>query len=103
MELKDDTVSVSGFCTEILFAIMVASELYAEQNVPLVITSGSEHCTKHMDTSLHYAGRAVDLRSRELDDAEAMARAIKIRLGRDFDVVCEQTHIHVEHQPRRRA
>lgn len=102
MELKDDTVSVNGFCPEIVFALVVANELYAERHVPLVITSGSEHAAAHSYTSLHYAGCAVDLRTRELSDPADLAFELKARLGKDFDVIFEGDHIHVEFQPRRR-
>lgn len=73
---------------------------YGEFQVQLTWTSGSEGA--HGKGSLHFAGYAVDLSTHNLDDEQA-ARATAIlsdSLGRDFDVVTERTHIHVEFQPK---
>ena len=103
MRLKDDTVRIQGIRTELLFAIMVADEIYKNHGKELVITSGSEFSTRHSTTSLHYSGSAVDLRTNYFRSGEVdIVRAeIKERLGRDFDVVIESTHIHLEYQPKR--
>lgn len=56
---------------------------------------------EHMKTSLHYKGRALDLRTKDVADAvlvhyrDNLAEA----LGDDWDVVLERTHIHVEFDP----
>ncbi len=84
---------------QILFAAVVANEVFHEYGRELVITSGTDG--KHSRTSLHYRGDAIDLRTRELDPSvvEAVAGEIRNRLGPDFDVVVERTHIHMEYQP----
>lgn len=55
----------------------------------------------HRDGSHHYTGNAVDLRTRDLVGSVrvALARELARSLGRDFDVVDEGDHIHVEYDP----
>ena len=62
-----------------------------------VCTSGIDG--KHMEGSLHYKARAVDLRSRHVasDALPKIIDELKERLGKDFDVILEGDHIHVEH------
>ena len=49
----------------------------------------------HSPKSLHYIGNAVDFRGHE----EFSSFQIREVLGKDFDVVPERTHIHVEYDP----
>ena len=57
----------------------------------------------HMPTSLHYRGRAMDVvvegwPSRH--DVVQTLRALREELGKDYDVVNESTHIHIEYDPK---
>lgn len=95
-------VKLAGLQPQILLAAVVASEVYSEHGVQLcVITSANDG--NHSHTSLHYSGNAIDLRTRNLPPGAApeIAKIIKERLGRDFDVLFEGDHIHIEYQPRR--
>lgn len=101
ISLKDNTVNPSTFSAPLVLALVVANEVYKEHGADLVITSGND--ATHYNTSLHYAGEAADLRIRDLS-VEVLGEVtgvIKKRLGRNFDVVLEKDHIHLEHQPRR--
>ncbi len=100
MKLKPD-VKVQGLRPEILLAIMVAKDAYKEAGTELVITSLVDG--KHSETSLHYTGCAVDIRTRNLPQNFRDYTQIRIRdaLTRDYDVVLEKDHIHIEYQPRR--
>jgi len=76
---------------------------YAATDVGLAeleVTCGPEG--RHRRASLHYSGQAVDLRSRSMEEDQALAfvRSLRMRLGGDYDVVVEETHIHVEYQPK---
>lgn len=62
-----------------------------------VITSGTDG--SHMPGSLHYSGLAVDVRLPGILDDEVVKR-LRTRLGKDYDVVIERTHIHVEYDPK---
>lgn len=56
----------------------------------------------HSSNSLHYQGRAIDLRIRDIADASLKWRyrdRLAEALGEDFDVVMETDHIHVELDP----
>jgi hypothetical protein len=84
-----------------------------EKNVPIVeqismevagraaiITSGRDGI--HMEGSQHPSGNAMDLRTHDLDPDTIQAYAQKLQrgLGDTFDVVIEDTHIHVEIDPK---
>jgi len=64
------------------------------------ITSGND--SKHAKGSKHYSGDALDLRTRDMSpvDVQRWATSIRGRLGRDYDVVIESDHLHVEHDPK---
>lgn len=65
-----------------------------------VITSGREGT--HSATSLHYEGKALDLRTRDLDadEVERYRWELVSKLGADYDIVIESgSHIHVEYDP----
>lgn len=67
----------------------------------VVITSAREG--EHSKNSLHYKGRALDIRVNDLD---ANTRALYLRAIKNalddakWDVVDEGTHIHIEFDPR---
>ena len=62
----------------------------------MVITSTYEG--SHCACSLHYANLAVDVR-RSFDNNSSYEE-IKERLGKDYDVILERTHIHIEYDPK---
>lgn len=70
-----------------------------------VITSANDGT--HMVKSLHYAGLAVDLRTRDLAPATIALLASKLRerlngnenTNRPYQVVLEVDHLHLEFQP----
>lgn len=65
-----------------------------------VITSARDG--KHMVGSLHFVGRAIDLRTRDMPlmGSAAIAESLREVLGKDFDVVLEKDHIHLEYDPK---
>lgn len=101
MQLKAG-VNVTGIKVELLLALTVAERVYNEEGYPLVITSLLD--SKHSLTSLHYAGCAADLRTRHINTIEEVndiASKLKSSLTKDYDVIVEKDHIHLEWQPRR--
>jgi hypothetical protein len=80
--------------------IMVADRVYNDMGYEAVVTSLMDG--NHMETSKHYTGEAVDLRTRHLKpgDTEKVAVKMSAILGADYDVVIEKTHVHVEYDPR---
>lgn len=66
----------------------------------LTVTSQSDGT--HKADSLHYLGRAWDIRIRDLPhigDARDWANNLKDALGPDWDVILESDHLHLEYQP----
>ncbi len=92
-------VRLTGIRPEILFALMTAERAYNRAGHELVVTSCVDG--KHGRASLHYSGAAVDLRTRDVpaDLVQAIVAEIREALGADFDVVLEDTHLHIEYQP----
>jgi hypothetical protein len=100
MRFKDESVDPSSLKPQLLLALIIAEQVYQEENIELVITSLNDAI--HMETSLHYDGGAADLRSYTLSDPPKTAAKIKARLNKHFDVVVESDHIHMEYQRRGR-
>lgn len=90
-------VRLHGIRPEVVCALVIAHEIYAELDHDLVVTSVIDG--KHMRASIHYTGGAIDFRTPE-GRGETLRQRIAEALGDDFDVVLEDTHIHVEWQPK---
>ena len=89
-------VSSEPYIFEIMQAARVA---YATHGKDVTITSGIDGT--HSRTSLHYRGRAIDLRTRNLTDNQRVEIMgdLKAILGDDFDVCFEGDHFHCEFDP----
>ena len=90
---------IAGVQPEIVLAIMIANGLWNQKfySRDLVITC----CTdshQHNLKSLHNFGMAFDMRTRELEPRQIMEFSHELResLGNEYDVVVEQTHLHIE-------
>jgi hypothetical protein len=64
--------------------------------LPLVITSTYEGT--HSASSLHYANLAIDIRRPA--GAANFIEALKAALGRDYDIILEYGHVHIEYDPK---
>ena len=98
--------SINGIRPEIAVAITAIQDIinkWKEPDIEFVITSGTDG--KHSPTSLHHAGCAIDIRTRMIPPHQrgALKGRIEKALGRDFEIVLEDTHIHLEFQPRYRS
>jgi hypothetical protein len=95
-------VRPDGVRPETLYAIMVADSLFRARGGECTVTSLCEG--KHSQNSLHYVGRAVDLRIRDVASKDtvipAIVRDLKEALGAAYDVILEPTHIHIEFDPK---
>lgn len=74
-------------------------------SVTMYVTSGNDKV--HRPDSKHYEDKALDFRTKHLstEDKHAWKRAIKQRLGRDYDVILEfeggdNEHLHIEFDPK---
>lgn len=94
------TVKPGVVLPPVLNLAVVVAEVMAAHSVQCVITSGTDG--KHKAGSLHYAGQALDFRTRNLaaDLKVKIATECRERLGADYDFVVEATHFHCEHDPK---
>ena len=99
MQFKDD-VSVRAARPELVLAIMVTNDLFRKHNAELVVTSIGDG--QHQFGSRHYDGAAFDFRVYHLDRnrIDLVIKELKEALTKDYDVVLESDHGHVEYQPK---
>lgn len=93
-------VTCDGIKIQCLDAILICARIFFKYGENFTITSITDGV--HSALSLHYKGLAFDIRTRELKNMtpKQMADLLKIALGDEYDVVVENTHIHVEHDPK---
>ena len=91
-------VDLRGLSPQMAIAYTIATKCYGQY--ACVITSGSD--SKHGTNSLHYSGRALDLRINNLPPpaVQSIVDKLKEALGAQFDVVLEADHLHLEWQPK---
>jgi len=71
--------------------------IWAHRGEPLIITSTYEG--SHSPSSLHYSNDAIDVRYPP-GEMSNLKEIIRTNIGRDFDVIFEKTHIHIEYDPK---
>lgn len=100
LEIKTG-VTLLGLVPQMIVALVVVERCYAEMGFHCVITAGNDG--SHSETSEHYAGRALDFRTREVQDDKVhmLASQIQLDLGADFGVLLEADHLHVHYRPKR--
>lgn len=94
-------VRVAGAKPELLIGLRVAESVYKGlAGRELTVTSISDGV--HKKGSKHYVGMAADLRINDLLPglAEQIVEALSEQLERDFDIVLEADHIHLEYDPK---
>jgi hypothetical protein len=96
---------IRGIRPEMVLGAAVVEGVLRSRDCELVITSGIDG--RHRRGSLHYAGAALDIRSKTLRVEEKLEVVKELRdaLGTDFDVILEgeggpHEHIHIEYQPK---
>lgn len=97
-------VHLAKLSPQMALATIVVHSIYAKNNAICTITSAND--STHMAGSLHYAGNALDFRTKNYVASKTMLiEEIKQALGPDFDVILEAVdtdneHAHIEYQPR---
>ena len=91
-----DGVTVT-FTPEVNHILETAEWTFQANGYSCVCTSGTDG--KHMTGSKHYEAQAVDLRSFHVSQEmlPKIVSELKERLGKDYDVVLEKDHLHIEH------
>ena len=100
MELKPG-VDPTGVQGELLLALIVAERIIERMaGAKLIITSLRDG--QHSAGSLHYQGKAADVRTRDIEEKlrAPVAEEIARMLGAKYDVVLEGDHLHIEFDPK---
>jgi len=96
-------VTLHGLVPQMMLAVFAIKHIYDAKGKDLVITSGNDG--KHSVGSKHYAGSALDFRTNNLNDPSLegplIVNELNIALGRDYDILFEGDHIHIEYDPKR--
>lgn len=87
-------------------AFPIIKDIFRDYNAQCIITSAND--SKHGEHSLHYKGKALDLRTKHIRDGitkTAIINKIKESLGPQFDIVFESVgldneHLHIEFDPK---
>ena len=101
MRFKDHTIGLQSLCPQIVLALIIVDQVMKQCGQEALITSIND--ARHSKTSLHYDGKAVDLRSRWFSHPENVLALCKDALGNnpDIDLILESDHFHMEYQPQR--
>lgn len=91
-------VDISRLNRDIRRALHKVNHLYDLIHQELIVSSTYEG--NHSAGSLHYANDAFDIIFPNLHRAK-MTEDIRCTLGRNYDVVMETTHIHIEYDPKK--
>jgi len=75
---------------------MISILVWSIEREELVITSTYEG--NHSEGSLHYADLAVDIRRN--NRGQTVRAELRVKLGRNYDVILESDHIHIEYDPK---
>ena len=91
-------VTPRGIQPELVLGLMIADGVYARNHCPMTVTALTDG--KHMAGSRHCKGQAADVRTRDISFPllDVIVRELKEALGTDYDVVLEDSHIHLEYQ-----
>ena len=95
MQIKKG-VQLAGLHIKMRKVLVSCDKIWAEKGQELVVTSGLD--STHSAGSLHYYGRALDLRTRYFKRSEVndIAGLLAKELGIGYDIVVHNTHLHVE-------
>jgi len=97
LKIKDG-VNLLGVRPETVVGMMVVDSILPSFNQELVVTSVVDGT--HKRASAHASGRAFDCRIWDLVNKENAVATLKTALNVEFDVILEETHIHVEYDPK---
>lgn len=107
MRIKDSSIGLQALKPQIVLALIIVDQVMQQYGQQAMITSIND--ATHSQTSLHYDGGAVDLRSKWFANPEAVLETCKQALGNipDIDIILEAAgtdneHFHMEYQPKRK-
>ncbi len=91
-------VDLCGLKAEMTPVLIAANEAFTPAYC--MVTSCTE--ARHGRGSKHYSGFALDFRTRHIpsERAREIRMELSVNLGRQYDVILEGDHIHVEYDPK---
>jgi hypothetical protein len=89
--------NIENLHERMLYALLVCEYIYNKNSIELEVTWTMGG--KHSVTSLHYKRRAFDFLPPK-ENKDKIIREIKLFLGKDFDIIDEINHIHIEYDPK---
>lgn len=107
MRLKDDSVRPVGLHPRLTEVLLRDVDFIARVHLgyePVITSLNDSHAT-----GLHPKGKGADLRTWTEDDSgvqigdvrrRKLVVALRLALGKDFDVIAEPDHIHIEYDPK---
>ena len=89
-------VQVGGIQPEMTLALMTIHGILMKHGQELVITSCTD--SQHSSKSRHYIGYGLDLRSRDVPEAdrELVVQEMRDALGAEYYVAFEVHHFHIQ-------
>lgn len=100
LSFKEPNESFSDLTEQMQIAVFILADVVdwlEPGDIVITSTTGGQH----VPGSKHYAGRAIDVRTRNWIEPQAVAEAVATVLGPDFDVILESDHLHIEFDPNR--
>lgn len=93
------SVRLLGVQPQTVLGISFAIAVCQKHGVDFTLTSVSD--PPHGRGSLHFKGYAFDMRTRDMtaEQRKVVWSDLREALGREYDVILEGTHIHVEYDP----
>lgn len=84
----------------LVLVLPIIVSVFAAHGSHTTITCGNDG--EHMEGSMHYELplRALDFRIWFVEDVQSLANSLRAALGPQYDVVVEETHVHVEYDLR---
>jgi len=94
-------VRLLGMRPELMIAILAAYSIYDDHGYNCTVTSVVDG--QHSYGSAHFTGEGVDIRTRNVpgDELQVIRKEIAKALGKEFDVVLESDHLHIEYDPKK--
>ncbi|GAB5451823.1 MAG: hypothetical protein Hals2KO_21510 [Halioglobus sp.] len=98
---KEQAVELDGLQPETVLAILITYLVFTNHGYEFCLTSVKDGV--HGNKSLHRFGYAFDSQTHHipLDTSKMIETTVRQCLGREYDVVLKETHLHVEFDPER--
>lgn len=97
----ENRAKIRDHALAVALMVLVVDQVFASHGYDAVITSAGDE--PHGRKSRHYSGDALDYRTRDIpqETLSQIRHELMKRLGPDFDVVLEKSHLHLEYDPSR--